>query len=379
MRLVFIFILTTLLYSSCEERPSGVKEKKHAPLKRAPVVAATKPKVNSLPDSVCIAAVGDIMLGTSYPDSKKLPPDGAKNSFKNVLDEWRDADVKFGNLEGTLLDTGAPANFKLHQLSKSWLFRMPVSYGGVLKDAGFNLLSLANNHINDFGDKGRISTTKTLDSLGIHYGGLYTNPTSIFKINGITYGFCAFSPNGTTLPLLNLKMQREIIKQLKQQCDIVIVSFHGGGEGVAYEHTPCTYEKFGPENRGDVHAFAHNAVDAGADIILGNGPHVCRAMELYKNRLIAYSLGNFCTYRCVSVSGICGMAPVLKVYLDKKGEFLSGRIIANIQTRTNEVSPDSFNRVISRIKMLTQQDFEQPGLKITEDGSIVKLAGTENN
>jgi poly-gamma-glutamate capsule biosynthesis protein CapA/YwtB (metallophosphatase superfamily) len=371
MRFVILCLLTLLLCASCEEaQPNFEREKRPAVAVRKPL--APKPRIQTVPDSVCIAAVGDIMLGTSYPDARTLPPDGAKNSFKNVLDEWQDADVKFGNLEGTLLDTGAPAQFKLHQLSRSWLFRMPVNYGNVLKQAGFNLVSLANNHINDFDENGRISTTKTLDSLGIYYGGLYTNPTAVFKINGVTYGFCAFSPNGTTLPLLNLKMQRKIITRLKQQCDIVIVSFHGGGEGVAYEHIPCTYEKFFTENRGDVHAFAHNAIDAGADIIFGNGPHVCRAMEIYKNRLIAYSLGNFCTYRCVSIAGICGMAPVLKVYLSKKGEFLSGQIIANIQSRSDGPAPDTLNRAVSRIRMLTSTDFERPGLRITDDGRIVK-------
>jgi hypothetical protein len=371
MRLVILCLLALLFYASCEEAP-GDFEREKRPAATPGKPRAVKSKIKAVPDSICIAAVGDIMLGTSYPDSRTLPPDGAKNSFKNVLNEWRDADVKFGNLEGTLLDTGMPAHFKLHQLSKSWLFRMPVSYGNVLKQAGFNLVSLANNHINDFDNNGRISTTKTLDSLGIHYGGLYTNPTSVFKINGITYGFCAFSPNGTTLPLLNLKMQRAIISRLKQQCDIVIVSFHGGGEGVAYEHIPCTFEKFFTENRGDVHAFAHNAIDAGADIIFGNGPHICRAMEMYKNRLIAYSLGNFCTSRSVSISGICGMAPVLKVYLNKKGEFLRGQIIANTQSRDKGTVPDSLKRAVSRIKMLTATDFEQPGLRITDDGWILK-------
>lgn len=370
MRLIWFGLAAVLFYSSCEHTNANLSSPPAASFKKAQP-AKIKPKLTPPPDSVCIAAVGDIMLGTSYPDNKTLPPGGAQNSFKNVLDELKGADVTFGNLEGTLLDTGAPAKFKLHQLSKAWLFRMPVSYGSALKNAGFNLVSLANNHINDFDDNGRISTTKTLDSLGIHYGGLYTNPSSIFKINGITYGFCAFAPNGTTLPLLNLKMQRDIIARLKQQCDIVIVSFHGGGEGAAYEHIPCTYEHFFTENRGDVHAFAHNAIDAGADLVLGNGPHVCRAMEVYKNRLIAYSLGNFCTYRSVSISGVCGMAPVLKVYLNKKGEFLNGRIIANLQTRDQGPVPDSLNRVVQRIKMLTATDFEQPGLTISNDGRIL--------
>lgn len=366
-RFLLVIFTATLYFSSCEEKQENRQAEYHQP-KAIPVAMA--PKTTPTPDSVCIAAVGDIMLGTSYPDNRTLPPDSAKNSFKNVLDELHHADITFGNLEGTLMDTGVPAYFKLHQLQPAFLFRMPVSYGNVIKQAGFNVLSLANNHSNDFDEKGRVSTMKVLDSLGIQYGGLNSKPAAIFKINGITYGFCAFAPNGQTLPLLNLKKSAEIIKQLKKQCDIVIVSFHGGGEGTAYEHIPCTYEKFITENRGDVHAFAHNAIDAGADIILGNGPHVCRAMELYKNRLIAYSLGNFCTYRCVSVAGVCGMAPVLKVYLNKKGEFLNGRILSNMQSHLNGLVPDSLNRVATHIKMLTTTDFEQPGLSITNDGKI---------
>jgi poly-gamma-glutamate capsule biosynthesis protein CapA/YwtB (metallophosphatase superfamily) len=368
---LFAFI-AVLLFSACQEAPSTreqVKAKRKIK-KAATATAAVTTTTTTLSDSICIAAVGDIMLGTSYPNDKTLPPDSAKSSFKNVLDELRNADITFGNLEGTLLDSGAPAYFKLHQLQKAYLFRMPVRDGRVLKDAGFNLLSLANNHINDFDDKGRLSTMKTLDSVGIQYGGLYSKPSAIFKIKGITYGFCAFAPNANTLSLLNLKKSASIIQKLKQQCDIVIVSFHGGGEGAAYEHVPCTYEKFITENRGNVHAFAHNAIDAGADIVLGNGPHVCRAMELYKNRLIAYSLGNFCTYRCVSVNGVCGMAPLLKVYVNKKGEFLNGRIISNRQTHDKGLLPDSLNGVARHMKMLTTTDFEQPGLNIADDGRI---------
>jgi poly-gamma-glutamate capsule biosynthesis protein CapA/YwtB (metallophosphatase superfamily) len=358
-----------LLYSSCEETEANVNVEP-AVIRKALPATTSLHKSDAIPGAVCIAAVGDIMLGSSYPDNRTLPPNGAKNSFRNVEDELQDADVKFGNLEGTLLDTGGPAYFKLHQLVKPYLFRMPVDYGSVLKSAGFNVLSLANNHVNDFDLKGRVSTMKTLDSLGIQYGGLYSKPSAVFVIKGVTYGFCAFAPNGETLSLLNLPKAAKIIKDLKKRCDIVIISFHGGGEGLAYEHIPCTNETFYTENRGDVHAFAHNAIDAGADIVLGNGPHVCRAMEVYKNRLIAYSLGNFCTYRSVSVSGICGMAPVLKVYLGKKGEFLSGRIIANRQTHEKGLERDTLNGVVSRIKWLTATDFEQPGLNISSDGKL---------
>lgn len=122
--------------------------------------------------------------------------------------------------------------------------------------------------------------------------------------------------------------------------------------------------------RGNVQAFAHTAIDAGADIVLGNGPHVSRALEKYKGRLIAYSLGNFCTYKSVSVAGVCGMAPLLKVKLNKKGEFLSGNIISFRQTHLDGLSRDTLNHVVKRIKMLTEKDFPNSGLEIDDDGTV---------
>ena len=324
---------------------------------------------DSLRDTICIAAVGDIMLGSSYPDSSKLPLDSAKGSFKPAVKYFEGADVVFGNLEGTLLDSGMPATYK-KKLETGYLFRMPTQYGRILKDAGFNLLSVANNHITDFDYKGCTSTTKTLADNGIHYAGLESCPITIFQRNGVKYGFCAFAPNARTVQLLDSVKQKKIISNLKAQCDVVIVSFHGGAEGAQYEHIPFKMESFLNAKRGDVHQFAHNAIDAGADIVLGNGPHVSRALETYKGRLIAYSLGNFCTYKSVSVSGVCGMAPLLKVYLNKKGEFLNGNIIAFRQTHERGLSLDTANRVVQRIKTLTETDFPESELNIDEDGQI---------
>lgn len=320
-------------------------------------------------DTITIAAVGDLMLGSAYPDSSKLPPDSAKQSFTAAKPYFKGADIVFGNLEGTLLDQGNPATYKKN-LAVAYLFRMPTYYGKVFKDAGFNLLSVANNHITDFGDTGCVSTTKTLDTLGIHYAGLDRCPTSIFERDGIKYGFCSFAPNAHTISLLEIKHAASIVRKLKQQCNIVIVSFHGGAEGVLYEHVPFKMESYIGAKRGDVHKFAHAVIDAGADIVLGNGPHVSRAMEVYNDRLIAYSLGNFCTYKSVSVAGVCGMAPLLKVKLNKQGEFISGNIIAFSQNHQYGLTRDTQNRVVKRIKLLTEKDFPESGLNIDDDGAI---------
>jgi len=104
--------------------------------------------------------------------------------------------------------------------------------------------------------------------------------------------------------------------------------------------------------------------------VLGTGPHVGRAMEVYKDRFIAYSLGNFCTYKSISVEGVCGVAPLLKLYVNNKGEFLNGRIIAVKQSREAGLEPDANNFAIKRIKFLTAADFPKGRLKIDDDGSL---------
>ncbi len=367
----FIAVTALLMLIGCQPKQPQNKE---APVKHRPVTA-TKP-TTELPDSICIAAVGDMMLGTSYPNNNTLPPESAVNSFKYVKEHLQNADITFGNLEGTLLDGGQPAAYKLHLKSKAYLFRMPTSYGGILKEAGFDLISLANNHIGDFADKGRASTVKTLDSVGIRYAGLLEYPTAEFTVKGVKYGFCAFAPNSNTVPLLDIKGAGKIISKLKQRCDVVIVSFHGGAEGVAFEHVAPGSESYFGEKRGDLRAFAHNAVDNGADVVLGHGPHVSRAMEIYKNRLVAYSLGNFCTYRSVSIVGVTGIAPLLKVYVNHKGEFLSGNIISVKQSRERRVEPDTAHRAAKRIKLLSSTDFPNNALSISPTG---ELTARENN
>jgi hypothetical protein len=204
-KLVYI-LCACLLAAACNITPKH-KPVNHAsfPKKQQKAVAFNVPD-----DTIRIAAVGDIMLGSSYPDNKTLPPDSGRNSFKYAADYLRGADVAFGNLEGVLLDTGAAIDYKLKSLKPSYLFRTPVSYAPVFKNAGFNILSLGNNHINDFSVAGRKSTVKVLDSLGIYFAGLYTRPTATFTVKGIKYGFCAFSPNSQTVSLLDIKKAKTL-------------------------------------------------------------------------------------------------------------------------------------------------------------------------
>jgi poly-gamma-glutamate capsule biosynthesis protein CapA/YwtB (metallophosphatase superfamily) len=322
-------------------------------------------------DTVQIAAVGDIMMGTVYPDGKYLPPDNdCSRSFSMVLPYFQGADILFGNLEGTLVHSAAGAK-KCGNPEWCYTFGMPAAFAGCLADAGFDILSLANNHINDFGETGRASTVQALDEAGIRHAGLASRPAVAFMKNGIKYGFCAFAPNKGTADIKDIPAAEQIVRQLNDSCDIVIVSFHAGAEGRAYQHVARGTETFIGENRGNVYEFAHKMIDAGGDILLGHGPHVTRAVEIYKNRFIAYSMGNFSTYSRINVEDVNGIAPIFRIYTDSRGCFIKALITPTCQPAGDRTPRrDAEGRVISVIRELTRADFPEADIQINRDGWI---------
>ncbi len=320
-------------------------------------------------DTVTIIGVGDIMMGTNYPNENRLPPDNARHLMADVKGILKDADVTMGNLEGVLLDEGGtPKGCRNPDIC--YVFRSPTSFAQNLVDSGFDIMSLANNHAGDFGEAGRKSSMETLDSLGIEYAGLISKPYTLFTKDEITYGFAAFAPNSGCASINDLDAAKAAITHLDSIADVVIVSFHGGAEGSKYEHVPRKHEIFVGEDRGNVYQFAHEMVDAGADVIFGHGPHVTRAIEVYKERFIAYSLGNFCTYGGFNLSGVNGLAPIVKVYTDPKGVFYKAKITAIYQTPLSPVRIDSLGRVIERMRLLTLEDFPEAPITIGKDGWV---------
>jgi len=135
-------------------------------------------------------------------------------------------------------------------------------------------------------------------------------------------------------------------------------------------HVPFAEEEYYGEPRGDVARFSRSVVDAGADLVLGHGPHVVRGMELYKDRLIAYSLGNFATYYGISVTGAKGIAPILLTTIDASGRFVEGEIVSTIQLRPDGPSIDEDQRALNLIRGLSLQDFGNPGLAFEQDGKL---------
>ncbi len=274
--------------------------------------------------------VGDIMMGTSYPEDK-LPGE-----------DWRFPDARSGlgaaGCGSHLWQPGRYACWTKEAHAKTckdpkvcYVFRTPTRYVKHLITAGFDMMSLANNHAGDFGEAGRKSSMKTLEVAGILHAGQMDHPTTLFTKDSITYALAAFAPNSNCVSLNDLAGAKAIVAHLDSIADVVIVSFHGGAEGAQYQNVPRRNEIFHGENRGDVYKFSRTLIDAGADIVFGHGPHVTRAVDVYHDRFIAYSLGNFCTYRGISVSGVNGMAPIVKVFTDRKGKFFKAQITPTVQ------------------------------------------------
>jgi hypothetical protein len=322
-------------------------------------------------DTISVIGVGDIMLGTDYPSSIYLPPgNDCSVLLKDVNHLLHDADITFGNLEGTFAGSkGKPKPCK--DTTMCFVFRMPEDYVNCLKDAGFDLLSISNNHSNDFGTGGRENTQKVLDSAGIAYAGSYSAPYIILEKDSLRFGFTAFSPFRGCYSIKDTIRAREILEEMNEKCDIIIVSVHGGAEGADHQHVTRDSEIYLGYDRGNIYEFAHLAIDAGADIIFGHGPHVTRAMEVYRGRFIIYSLGNFCTYGRFNLRGPNGIAPIMKVFVSPDGSFLSGKVIPVMQTGRGGVKPDTEGQVIKKVQELNASDFPEIPLTIGEDGNVI--------
>lgn len=339
------------------------------------------------PDTLTVAMVGDIMLGNTFPYNK-LPAEDGKHIFDDARDLLTSADITCGNLEGTIATGGKPR--KNLDSPMAFMFMMPPRYTQHLLDAGFDFVGIANNHIYDFFDDAISQTEKHLEEAGLGYAGgkdpAGKTPHQEFCTkrfvtsfgDSILVGFSAFGHEDYNLRTRDTATVRRIISILKgeEHCDIVIISFHGGCEGYGARHLPYGSENFYGDERGFLRDFAHFAIDCGADIIYGHGPHVVRAVELYKDRFIAYSLGNFCTVG-MGVKGATGYAPLVRIRIDDNGKFIDGKIHSFLQQMMKGPKSDPNNLAAKEISALTREDIKDSILFIAEDGTVKRKESSE--
>ncbi|WP_265264501.1 CapA family protein [Spirulina subsalsa] len=318
--------------------------------------------------TVTIKAVGDTILGTNYP-SNHLPPQ-PDALFQRVQSLLTDADFVFANFESTL--TNYPHTPKRPSAGRVYAFRSPPEHSAVLKRAGFTILSVANNHSHDFSVQGYQDTIRHIQNQGMLAVG-EKNKIVYTEANGLTVAWIGFSYLGHHNSIHDLAQARKLAQQASQNADLVIISVHAGAEGMNAIHTRNQTEMFLGENRGNMVQFSRTMIDHGADLILGHGPHVPRAIELYRGRLIAYSLGNFVGYRTLNTQGANGYSLILAVELEADGQFLEGQIIPLRLTPEGIPYPDPEGRTIQLIRRLNASDFPQTPLEITPEGALIVL------
>jgi poly-gamma-glutamate capsule biosynthesis protein CapA/YwtB (metallophosphatase superfamily) len=321
-----------------------------APVARA---AAARP--------IRVAAVGDTVMG-SLPYG--LPPDGGRSLFSRV-DHLLVGDVVIGNLEGTLATGGAS---KCGQgRPNCFAFRTPPSYARWLREAGFTVMSLANNHAYDFGADGLRQTVAALARVGVRSTGR-PGTMALQRVGGRRVAVLGFAPYGWSDPLLDLPGAARRVREAARRAEIVVVTFHGGAEGRDRTRTPRGPETYLGEPRGDVRAFAKAVVDAGADLVIGHGPHVLRGMEVYRGRLVAYSLGNFAGYKALSLGGPLSTGAVLQVALEPDGRLRRGRI--RPIRLVGDGIPAPGGDAIGLVRRLSLQDFGARAPRIDAHGVI---------
>jgi len=311
---------------------------------------------------VSIGATGDILL---YDASRAVPADGGAGHFDRVR-SWFTEDIVTGNLEQAISpDTG---HDKCGKDPDCLAFRSdPASVAGL---RGFDVLNLANNHSRDFGQIGSDDTRATLAAAGIRaVGG--RDEIVYSRIGDVTVAMIGFAPYADFNRVTDLRHVRAVVRAAAARADVVIVQAHMGAEGpTADAVTPGTESMYG-EDRGNPIAFSHAAIDAGADLVLGHGPHVLRGMEWYRGRLIAYSLGNF------GGGGVFGKDPAtrygayLSIRLRADGTVVAGQVRSvRFDYADGIPSPDPAGGAAQLMDQRGRRDFGGKAVKVGPDGTI---------
>jgi Bacterial capsule synthesis protein PGA_cap len=312
--------------------------------------------------TVAVAAVGDTMLGMT----PTLPATPARY-FDRVRHSLR-GDIVFGNLEGALTDVSESPKCGAGS-SECFAFRAPPEFGRALRAAGFTVMSNANNHSFDYGQAGQEETLEALDRAGIAHTGM-PEEVEVVRAGGRRIAFVGFASYANTAPLTDLGAARELIRRARKQAEIVVVAFHAGAEGSDAQHVTGEEEVYLGEDRGNPEEFAHMAIEAGADLILGSGPHVLRGMEIYRDRLIAYSLGNFSGYENFSLEGALGQSVILHAALAGDGSFQAGRLDSVLLVDAGQPVPDPEDTGAELVSALSSEDFGPTAVRIGPSGRI---------
>ncbi len=327
------------------------------PVQKPPPPPATPPHA-----FVSVVAVGDTVMGTRG----SLPPDGGRAFFDDVRADLA-GDVVLGNLEGTL--STAKGSKCGPGSTDCFSFQMPPSYGAWYRRAGFTVLNLANNHAYDYGSQGLRDTIAAVRRHGMLSTGR-PGQIAVQTVGRVEVAIVGFSTYPWSASMEDAREVRRLVRRASALADIVIVTAHMGAEGLAHQRVPRKAETFLGERRGHPRQFAHLAVDAGADLVVGHGPHVLRGMEWYRGRLIAYSLGNFGGYDVFSLDGRLSTSAILRLTLRDDGRFEGGVLVPTRLAGKGVPALDPKGAALGTVRTLSRKDFGKHAVEVGSGGAL---------
>ncbi|HEX8320623.1 CapA family protein [Longimicrobium sp.] len=326
---------------------------------------------------VRICAGGDITLGTNLDTAwvhtararlgRRVPalppPDSLIEPLRPLV---ADADIVLWNVEGAIGDGPINRRKCAPGSTACYAFRSPQASADALRQVAEGaevVANVANNHARDDGDVGRRNTIRSLESAGAHVTGADTLATVVATAEGDTVAFLGFAQWAGPDPR-NLAAVRRHVSRAAERWPRLVVTMHMGAEGRGHQRTPDRREIFYGEDRGNVVAFARAATGAGADLVVGHGPHVMRAVEWRDDALVFYSLGNLLTYGPFSLVEPLNRSAIACAVLDDEGRVLSGQLRSTRQMPPGQVQADDTGRAAALADSLSALDFPDTGARI---------------
>lgn len=334
---------------------------------------------------VRVCAGGDVTLGTNLDTAwvhrasaragrrvAALPdPDSLLRPLRPLV---ADADVMLWNVEGAI-GSGTPSRTKCGPNSTHcYAFRQEPEAAGALRRAAPGAAvvgNVANNHAGDAGWDGFVATARHLEEAGVAVTGRDTLATPVVTARGDTVAFLGFSqwrgPDPRDTPAVRRHVARAAARWPR-----LVVTMHMGAEGVRAQNTPDRDEDFLGTNRGNSVEFSRAAIAAGADLVVGHGPHVMRAIERWGGGVVFYSLGNLATYGPFSLAEPLNRGAIACAVLERDGRVASAQLRSTRQRPPGLVSADRTGRALVLADSLSRVDFPRTGpVRIDPDGTVV--------
>jgi hypothetical protein len=330
-----------------------------------------------------VCAGGDVALGTNLDTSWATR---ASKSWRRPVAALPDpdsllaplhplfasADVVLLNVEAAIGENPVPPKCDEHSTA-CYALRMPMAAAAALRrvnDSAAVVGNVANNHARDAGPEGLDTTVAHLLNAGVLVTGFDTIATLATTPYGDTVAVLGFSTSGPP-DARDLAAVRRHVARASAQWPRVIVTMHLGAEGVKAQRTRDSTEVFYGSDRGNPVRFADAVLRAGADLVIGHGPHVMRAMRFVNGRLVAYSLGNLLTYGPFSMRPPLDRSGVLCATLADSGAVTEARLLATRQVPPGGVRPDPSGRAGRLADSLARLDFPRDGARVLRDGTVV--------